>query len=330
MELQNVASAKINKPVKGILRPAKSLSDVVENGINNANRSAAKDPSSSRSVRFRDIPGDDESPTKAGKSPIKWGPTSYLPEYSYDQGKDFDAQGVYPPTACVFVANLPEPKDDMALEAAIVREFTKYGTVFVKIRRDAQNMPFAFCQFTRNEDANIAMEQGKGTMILGRPCRTEMVKANRSFVIYKRHGGDITVDEARLIMGPYGELSKCELLHTQVQEALGISPAVLAVFQKFDPTRDLNAVSLSLSYHPNYCCRGEFHIDAFDVKKKGVNSREDDRELLKQHEISCRSVYVTFLPADTDKREISDFFGQVGEVLNVDLIKKFVPSPQGK
>lgn len=45
-------------------------------------------------------------------------------------------------------ASLPEGKDDRTLEAALTREFSKYGTVFVKIRRDSQNMPFAFCQYT--------------------------------------------------------------------------------------------------------------------------------------------------------------------------------------
>jgi polyadenylate-binding protein len=77
-----------------------------------------------------------------------------------------DAQGVYPSTACVFVAkyvangflshvpmadlqqSLPQPRDDQALEAAVTREFSKFGTVFVKIRRDMNKMPFAFCQFT--------------------------------------------------------------------------------------------------------------------------------------------------------------------------------------
>lgn len=44
--------------------------------------------------------------------------------------------------------SLPEHKDDRALEAAVTREFSKYGTVFVKIRRDSNHMPFAFCQFT--------------------------------------------------------------------------------------------------------------------------------------------------------------------------------------
>ncbi len=34
------------------------------------------------------------------------------------------------------------------LEAAVTRMFRRYGTVFVKIRRDPKNMPYAFCQFT--------------------------------------------------------------------------------------------------------------------------------------------------------------------------------------
>ena len=46
------------------------------------------------------------------------------------------------------IYSLPEGKDDRALEAALTREFSKYGTVFVKIRRDGHNMPFAFCQYT--------------------------------------------------------------------------------------------------------------------------------------------------------------------------------------
>jgi len=96
--------------------------------------------------------------------------------------------------------SLPENKDDRTLEIALTREFSKYGTVFVKIRRDGHNMPFAFCQYTvstsshpftsrsrvtahtmtqHDEDAKQAMEMGRGAVVLGRACRTEMVKANR-------------------------------------------------------------------------------------------------------------------------------------------------------
>jgi hypothetical protein len=55
-------------------------------------------------------------------------------------------------TSLTLASSLPESKDDRALEAAVTREFSRYGTVFVKIRREAKGsmtgMPYAFAQFT--------------------------------------------------------------------------------------------------------------------------------------------------------------------------------------
>ena len=78
-----------------------------------------------------------------------------------------DAQAFYPATACVFVAkyilqtfitlpevvsnfiiSLPDHVRDSRLEAELTRVFSQFGIVFVKIRRDSRNMPFAFCQYT--------------------------------------------------------------------------------------------------------------------------------------------------------------------------------------
>jgi hypothetical protein len=38
-------------------------------------------------------------------------------------------------------------EDEQELEAGVLAVFREYGMVFVKIRRDAKNMPFAFCQY---------------------------------------------------------------------------------------------------------------------------------------------------------------------------------------
>jgi polyadenylate-binding protein len=104
------------------------------------------------------------------------------------------------------------------------------------------------------------MTEGKGTVIQGRACRTEMVKANRefdclhslsilltstsgAFIIFHNHGGPLTVEEARKALGQYGPLSKCEPLDTQMQDVLNLGPSVLVEFTTFDPTRDIQAVS---------------------------------------------------------------------------------------
>ncbi|KAK3904998.1 hypothetical protein C8A05DRAFT_13160 [Staphylotrichum tortipilum] len=235
----------------------------------------------------------------------------------YDAG-GLDAQGLYPSSACVFIANLPESKDDRALEAAITREFGQFGTVFVKIRREMKGgttgMPYAFAQYTNDADANVAVEEGKGIMILGRPCRTEMVKANRTFVIYSRHGDEITVDIAREILEPYGELSKCEMMNFQMQQAMGLPTAVLVEFAKFDPKRDLNS---ALRQH------GDYHIDACEVKKRNLVSRTDaDEEFLHKYDVDRRSVFVGNLPLDTTKEELMDLFAPMCDVVDANVVAR--------
>lgn len=107
-------------------------------------------------------------------------------------------------------------------------------------------MPFAFVQFTSDEEALDALDRGKGAMIFGRPCRTEMVKANRTFIIQKKSGAPISIDEAEKALLPFGSMSKIEIMHPQLREPLRLPPTVLVEFSMFDATRDLHQVSLAL------------------------------------------------------------------------------------
>lgn len=105
-------------------------------------------------------------------------------------------------------------------------------------------MPFAFVQFTSNAEAQEALEKGRGAIIFGRPCRTEMVKANRTFIVQKKTGTPITIDEVERLLKAFGQLSKCEFLHPQLRDSLGYSPTVLVEFSMFDATRDLHTVRI--------------------------------------------------------------------------------------
>ena len=64
-----------------------------------------------------------------------------------------------------------------------------------------------------------------------------------TFVAYKVTNDGITAEEVRALLAQYGPMSKCELLHPQLQEALGIPRAVVVEFAMFDPSRDLQSVS---------------------------------------------------------------------------------------
>lgn len=67
----------------------------------------------------------------------------------------FDAFHFMSPLLTGTHTSLPESIKDSRLEAEVTRAFSEFGTVFVKIRRDHKNMPFAFCQFTVSCDVDL-------------------------------------------------------------------------------------------------------------------------------------------------------------------------------
>ncbi|KAK4168568.1 hypothetical protein QBC43DRAFT_330468 [Cladorrhinum sp. PSN259] len=229
-----------------------------------------------------------------------------------------DAQGIYPATACVFVANLPEPKDDLALEAAVTRAFSRFGTVFVKIRRDAGHMPFAFAQYTSEEDARRAEIEGRGTMILGRPCRTEMVKANRTYVVFKNNREPLSIQEAGALLMPYGNFSKIERLDDDVAAAHGLPQAVLIEFSGFNRNRDLgtdiryNAVGTDRNYR----------VEIFNSQRNHVTRANRDEDFLRRYDLDRRSVFVSNLPADTTQNQLKAFFERIGPINKIDVVMR--------
>jgi hypothetical protein len=50
---------------------------------------------------------------------------------------------------------LLQSETEEALQAAVTKVFSEYGIVFVKIRRDPKQMPFAFCQYTVSSPAHF-------------------------------------------------------------------------------------------------------------------------------------------------------------------------------
>ncbi|KAI1417154.1 hypothetical protein F5Y13DRAFT_202702 [Hypoxylon sp. FL1857] len=226
-----------------------------------------------------------------------------------------DAQAFYPATACVFVANLPDCVRDSRLEAELTRVFSQYGIVFVKIRRDQRNMPFAFCQYTREEDAHNAMIKARGTLIEGRPCRTEMVRANRSFVIFHIHGDEVTVDEALVQMDGFGDIETCEVLPHSVQDAMRIKAGVLVQYASFDPSRDVIA---AYRHHPKY------RVTAYDLKKAAGPKADRDEEWLKRYDIDRRTIFVGNLPAGEEKLEehLRSLIEKIGEIVHMKVVYK--------
>lgn len=91
---------------------------------------------------------------------------------------------------------MTQSNSDDQLEHSVSEVFQAFGNVYVKIRRDGKGMPFAFCQYevgfviapsfyliadtVQNVgDAQRAITMGRGLLIDGRACRTEVAKVNR-------------------------------------------------------------------------------------------------------------------------------------------------------
>ncbi|KAI1870840.1 uncharacterized protein JN550_004986 [Neoarthrinium moseri] len=229
-----------------------------------------------------------------------------------------DAQAFYSPRACVFVANLPEGVEDVRLEAEVTKHFSHFGTVFVKIRRDGRNMPFAFCQYTNSSDAQEALTHGKGVIIHGRTCRTEMVRANRTYILHRANGDHLYVEEARDAMeaAGFGSLERCEPLPQEVRDAMGMSDSVLVELKKFDPSKELQS---AFRHHPLY------RISPYDPKKLTSATKPNPDEVwLQRYEIDRRSIFIGDLPNNIDHLDaaLREVLDEVGDVVDIQVVRK--------
>ncbi|KAI1129317.1 hypothetical protein F5Y10DRAFT_291228 [Nemania abortiva] len=226
-----------------------------------------------------------------------------------------DAQTYYPAEACIFVANLPESKSDTVLEVAVTKVFSAFGPVFVKIRRDPKNMPFAFCQYTDSEHARKAQKEGKGLLIEGRPCRTEMVKANRCYVMFSREGHQVDLDDARSHLLQFGEVSRLEPLHEEAVRTMKLPGAVFVEYTHFDPGRDIIS---AYRYHE------EYGVVAYDLKKANPSQNNHYANYLARYEVDRRSIYVGNLPHNVENIEeiLRHAASQAGNVEKVQIIRK--------
>ncbi|KAI0118191.1 hypothetical protein GGR51DRAFT_554684 [Nemania sp. FL0031] len=226
-----------------------------------------------------------------------------------------DAQTYYPAEACIFVANLPESKSDTVLEVAVTKVFSAFGPVFVKIRRDPKNMPFAFCQYTDSKHARKAQKEGKGLLIEGRPCRTEMVKANRCYVMFSREGHQVDLDDARSHLLQFGEISRLEPLHEDAARTMKLPGAAFVEYTHFDPGRDIIS---AYRYHE------EYGVVAYDLKKANPAQNNHYANYLARYEVDRRSIYVGNLPHNVENIDeiLRHAASQAGSVEKVQIIRK--------
>ncbi|GLI77145.1 hypothetical protein PoHVEF18_005430 [Penicillium ochrochloron] len=107
-----------------------------------------------------------------------------------------NAQGLFPPEACIFVGNLSTkvPTETMAEDLKSV--FTQFGACHVKIKQDKKKgLPGAFVQFERVEDASAALASEESTILHDRMLRIERAKGRRTACLGLRSLQPITAQD---------------------------------------------------------------------------------------------------------------------------------------
>lgn len=104
------------------------------------------------------------------------------------------------PSSCLFVASLIFSKSDEELITSVHNHFKPYGAITsVKVLRDTHNRPYAFVQYTNDEDCQTAIKLGHHSILDGRQLRCEAAKVNRTLFINFNNNYDASSVKQALI-----------------------------------------------------------------------------------------------------------------------------------
>ncbi|CAG9945574.1 unnamed protein product [Clonostachys rosea f. rosea IK726] len=252
-------------------------------------RNAAKEESSEEDSR--------------GKTIVTWTSRNAAKEES----NEVDAQDIYPSTACIFVANLASNVADEELEEEVMAVFGKFGKAYVKLRRDTRNMPYAFVQYTSDNDAQRAFERAQGIKISDRCCRVEKAKANSVFAVSKRSGEPISEEEAGRLLRPLGPLSEISPLDYETQRKFCLPPSIRIQFTLFDSGRDPVKAFKDHRF---------FRVTSLELNKAPSTSANSSVNA-KRDLVDKRSVFVGDLPPNSSEEEVREMAVGCGKVLAV-------------
>ncbi|KAJ5930668.1 hypothetical protein N7466_006161 [Penicillium verhagenii] len=118
-----------------------------------------------------------------------------------------NAQGLFPPDACIFVGNLSTKVAAEAMTEDLKNAFTVYGPCHVKIKQDKKKgLPGAFVQFEQVEHANAALNPDERITLHDRWLRIERAKGRRTACLGLRSGAPITQQDISSALSDRGHL----------------------------------------------------------------------------------------------------------------------------
>lgn len=215
------------------------------------------------------------------------------------------------PSACVFVASLRASKTDDELCRSVTKLFGDFGElVSVKVLRDPSNRPYAFAQYSNDEDCKNAIELGHGAELEGRKLRCEAAKVNRT--LFVSVSPPLSLQTLKESVGKFGEI---ELLFGSTSEGEVIhvphNGTSLSWFVKFSYRDDAIRAFASLSDDTQFHVEWAQNID--DINAYNSN-------------IDRASIYIGLLGPNVTEKEITGHFSIHGEIEEVSVINRLSSS----
>lgn len=213
------------------------------------------------------------------------------------------------PSSCVFVASLAASLTDDELSLSVTNHFQQWGDLaLVKVLRDPSNRPYAFVQYTNDQDAKIALKKAQHTTLNGRTIRCEAAKVNRTLYIATCSGYEVTIQDIKDLLEKYGEIEQTVGNNDSTFRKSNLNKAWFAQFAYRD---DAIRAYANLRLDPEWIVEWAQNIEH---PSEPIERAEEDVEIDK-----C-SIFVGQLDNKVTKELLQERFERHGSVSEIVLV----------
>lgn len=263
------------------------------------------------------VPNKSKSPDKLSSSTTSTIPGNESNSDTQSSGSTSYSSVRGKPSACVFVASLCASKNDDDLCISVTNHFKQFGQLSsVKVLRDTSNRPYAFVQYTNENDSNNAIDKGHNSILDDRILRCEPAKVNRTlFINFKQM---FSQQDLIQLLKKFGEIEQT-YMSTVSGKLLNDNGLSKYWFIKFVYRDDAIRCFANLTVSSNYSVEWAKNIESNNEKTYNSYKQEN-------FESSARfdkfSIFVGQLNPDITESELSERFERHGKIELISLIKR--------
>lgn len=222
------------------------------------------------------------------------------------------------PSSRVFVASLCHSKTDEELSKAVFDRFKAFGEILsTKVLRDSENRPYAFVQYTNENDCVKAIENGNRITLHGRLLRCEKAKVNRTLFVKFPHA--LNKADCLCSMMKFGEIEDTVVSDqygtlVEFQREFGYFWFVQFVYRE-DAIKAYAGLVGNKKYHAEWAQ----NIDSTTFGQ-GINFTSNFRQF--KHSFDKYAIFIGKLSKDTTEDDLNERFSKHGEISHIHLCSK--------